>query len=533
MYFGNIALDKSEGNILAHSLTINNKKFFKGKIISKKDIIFLKSNGLDSIICAVPNKNDIHEDKTAKILGKLFVNKSIVMEDPHTGRVNLLASETGLIIIDEKIINKFNATSEHITIATLKNYSKVNKGDMIATIKIIPFYVNSLILKNINNVHLKEALNIYPFKQKNVGLILSHSEKENLKLNKISVEMISNRLANLNSSLKKIITCKHDSYSISKNIKILKKEKIDLILVLGASAIVDIKDKIPEAIQLAKGNIIRFGMPVDPGNLLLLGKLKNIPIIGLPGCARSPSLNGFDWILERLIVGTKISSKNISDMGVGGLLKTTNKHKSNIKKYNISNIILAAGQSKRMKEKNKLLINIDNKKMIESIVNSAIKSNASNNIIVLGHQNKKIEKYISKDITIIINEEYKKGLSTSLKKGVSALPEECDAAIIILGDMPKITSDLINSLIKNFDPKNNKYIAAPTYNGKRGNPILVGRKYFPDILNLKGDKGAKNILDKNSKYINNVPQKDSFSLIDIDTQKDYEKFNNLNNTIKK
>ena len=171
--------------------------------------------------------------------------------------------------------------------------------------------------------------------------------------------------------------------------------------------------------------------------------------------------------------------------------------------------------------------------MIENVIHSATKSNAYNNILVLGHQNEKIQKYANNNITITINKEYKKGLSSSLKRGISALPEDCDGAIIILGDMPIITSNLINNLIKNFDPKNNKYIVAPTYNGKRGNPILIGRKYFPDILNLKGDKGAKNILNKNSKYINTIPQKNSFSLIDIDTQKDYEKFNKLNNTIKK
>tara|TARA_B100000686_G_C16802814_1_gene987378 strand:- start:1665 stop:3245 length:1581 start_codon:yes stop_codon:yes gene_type:complete len=526
MFFGNISLDKSEGNILAHTLNINNKRFSKGKIILKEDIKFLKNNGFKSIICAVPNKNDIHEDKIAKILGKLFVNNSIVTEDPHTGRVNILANKSGLIIIDEKVINKFNATSDSITIATLNNYSKINKGDMIATIKIIPFYVSLLILKKISNSYLKKTITIHPFKQKNVGLILSHSEKENSKLNQISIKRINDRLNLLNSSLTKIITCKHDTYEISKNIKILKKQPIDLILILGASAIVDIKDKIPKAIQLAKGCIIRFGMPVDPGNLLLLGKIKNIPVIGLPGCARSPSLNGFDWVLERLLVDKNISSQNISNMGVGGLLKTINKNKTKIKKYNISNIILAAGQSKRMKDKNKLLLDINNKKMIQNVIDSAINSNANNNIVVVGYQYQKIEKYIKDNITITMNKEYKKGLSSSLKKGISTLPEDCDAVIIILGDMPKINTHLINSLINGFNPNDNKYIVTPTYNGKRGNPILIGRKYFPDILKLKGDIGAKDILNKNSKYIHKIPQKNSSSLIDIDTNQDYKKFNN-------
>ena len=83
----------------------------------------------------------------------------------------------------------------------------------------------------------------------------------------------------------------------------------------------DINDKIPEAIKNANGNIIRFGMPVDPGNLLLLGKIKKIPIIGLPGCARSPSLNGFDWVLERVLSGNNISDIDISNMFLISRLK--------------------------------------------------------------------------------------------------------------------------------------------------------------------------------------------------------------------
>ena len=142
-------------------------------------------------------------------------------------------------------------------------------------------------------------------------------------------------------------------------------------MILGSSAIVDIKDKIPEAINFSKGKIIRFGMPVDPGNLLLLGKIKNTHVIGLPGCARSPSLNGFDWVLEKVISGTNITKLNISNMGVGGLLKTLNiraRSEKESKSYNITNIILAAGQSKRMREMNKLLIKIDNQTMMKMTI---------------------------------------------------------------------------------------------------------------------------------------------------------------------
>ena len=77
----------------------------------------------------------------------------------------------------------------------------------------------------------------------------------------------------------------------------------------------------PEAVRAAGGKIRRFGMPVDPGNLLFVGRLKKRPVIGLPGCARSPALNGADWVLSRVVCGIDVGNKDIAGMGVGGLLK--------------------------------------------------------------------------------------------------------------------------------------------------------------------------------------------------------------------
>jgi len=265
-------------------------------------------------------------------------------------------------------------------------------------------------------------------------------------------------------------------------------------------------------------------MPVDPGNLLLLGKIKNTHVIGLPGCARSPSLNGFDWVLEKVISGTNITKLNISNMGVGGLLKTLNiraKSEKESKSYNITNIILAAGQSKRMREMNKLLIKIDNQTMIEKIVDISLKSSANNTIVVLGYENDILQRILdNKKITTIVNKEYLKGQSSSLQLGISALPEDCDAALIMLGDMPNINSRLINQLIENYNPNDNKSIIIPTYKNKKGNPVLIDREFFPDILSIKGDKGAKDIIKVNKNYIKELPQKNSTIVEDIDTKDD-------------
>ena len=533
MNFGEVKIVNSLHSILAHTITVDGKKFSKGRIISREDQKYLIKNNIDSLICVTLTKQDVHEDNAANILAKNFNNTSIAIEKAFTGRSNILANESGLLVINEDNIRKFNEISNSITIATLNNNSKVTKGEMIATIKIIPFSVKEKSITDLKKINFKKSLYIHPFLEKKCALLLTHSNKENIKLNSISEKRVKDRLQNLNCTLELIKTCKHDTNDITKSIKYFLNKEVDLVLILGSSAIVDINDKIPEAILNTNGKIIRFGMPVDPGNLLLLGEIKKIPIIGLPGCARSPSLNGFDWVLERVLSGNQITNTDISNMGVGGLLKTLNKRDKKIdlgKTYKIANIILAAGQSKRMLKDNKLLIKINKQYMIEKIVDTALNSSADSTVVVLGHQNNVIQEIIqNKEVITTINEDYKKGLSSSLQCGISALPDDCDAAIIILADMPNIEIKVLNSIINNYNPKKNKSIIIPTFNGKKGNPILIDRKYFPDILKVKGDKGAKDIIANNKNYVLEIPQNNSSVLDDIDTKEDLSLYlkNNL------
>ena len=524
MYFGQVKVNECVNSILAHTVTIDGKKFLKGRIISKEDQEYFVKNNLEYLICAKLAKKDIHEDNAANILAKMFNNNTLALEKAFTGRANILANESGLLVINEEKIRKFNKISNSITIATLQNNCIVHKGEMIATIKIIPFSIMEKSIKTIEKINLKKSIQVQTYKAKKCALLLTHFNQENIKLNNISQKRIKERLDPLNCSINIIKTCEHNSNDITKNIKKFAEKDIDLILILGSSAIVDIRDKIPEAIVNSGGKIIRFGMPVDPGNLLLLGKIKNTPIIGLPGCARSPTLNGFDWVLERLLSGNAISNNDISDMGVGGLLKTINKRKTSLTKdikYKITNIILAAGQSKRMLNDNKLLIKINKKTMLATMITKSLNSSADNTVLVLGYQSDVIQEIIQdKNITTIVNKDFTKGLSSSLQCGISALPDDCDAAVIILADMPGITSTIIDNMINSFNPKKNNSIIIPTFNKKRGNPILLDRKFFPDILRVTGDKGAKDIIKNNKNSILEVPQKNSSVLNDIDTKED-------------
>src|SRR5690606_13965369 len=127
------------------------------------------------------------------------------------------------------------------------------------------------------------------------------------------------RLARSGSSITREIRAAHDESAVAEAIRTLIADN-DMVIVFGASAVCDEDDVIPAAIRLAGGTVERIGMPVDPGNLLSLGRLGDKPVLGAPGCARSPKLNGFDWVLDRILADVEVTPKVLAGMGVGGLL---------------------------------------------------------------------------------------------------------------------------------------------------------------------------------------------------------------------
>ena len=171
-------------------------------------------------------------------------------------------------------------------------------------------------------------------------------------------------------------------------------------------------------------------MPVDPGNLMLIGTARGQPLIGAPGCARSPKENGFDWVLMRLLAGLPVSRSDITGMGVGGLLMeivTRPQPRDEPVKADgrrIAAIILAAGRSTRMGGPNKLLAEIGGRPLVRIAVEEALASSAQPVIVVTGHQREKVEAALEGlKVQRVHNPDFAEGLSTSLKAGLAAVPD--------------------------------------------------------------------------------------------------------------
>jgi molybdenum cofactor cytidylyltransferase len=187
---------------------------------------------------------------------------------------------------------------------------------------------------------------------------------------------------------------------------------------------------------------------------------------------------------------------------------------------NIAAIVLAAGRSSRTGKRNKLLELVDGKPMITCVAETALESGAVCPVIVVaGFEANRIAAALhGLNVTIVNNPDFEQGLSTSLRAGLAALPQDCDGALILLGDMPKIESTDINALIA--AAKDHNAICVPVNNGQVGNPILWGAAYFAEMLQLTGDAGAKQLLAKHPKCIVEVPIASDRIFADIDTPSD-------------
>jgi molybdenum cofactor cytidylyltransferase len=298
----------------------------------------------------------------------------------------------------------------------------------------------------------------------------------------------------------------------------------ELVIVFGASAIADRRDVIPAAIAGIGGAIEHFGMPVDPGNLLLIGNAGGVAVLGAPGCARSPVENGFDWVLMRLLAGLKVTRAELTGMGVGGLLMeivTRPQPRESLGpdgNRHVAAIILAAGRSTRMGGPNKLLAELGGKPLVRLVTEQALASKAKDVIVVTGHQAELVEKALAGlDVKFVRNADFAQGLASSVKAGVAAVRDDADGAVICLGDMPMISAQLIDHLIDAFAPDRGNLIAVPVSDSRRGNPVLWSRRFFNELMTLDGDIGARHLIAKHSEAVVEVPVEGFGAFLDIDT----------------
>jgi molybdenum cofactor cytidylyltransferase len=526
MKFGPVAPKDARGATAVHSIRQGELVLKKGTVIGDKEIAALDAAGVKEIVVARIEQGDVSEDEAAATIAAAVAGEGTRTDRAFTGRCNLFADTAGILVVDKDAIDRLNRVDEAVTLATLAAYKPVVEGEMIATVKIIPFAVAGA-ARDKALAAAKEAdpvIRIAPYVIRKVGVVSTLLPGLSPKVIDKTLRITQERLAPAGATIVAERRVPHDEAALAAAIDEVRQAGAELVIVFGASAIADRRDVIPMAIESAGGAIEHFGMPVDPGNLMLIGRIDGAPVIGAPGCARSPKENGFDWVLMRLLAGLPVSRADITGMGVGGLLMEIvtrpqpRSEPASDEGRRIAAIVLAAGRSTRMGALNKMLAEIGGKPLVRIAAEQALASRAKPVIVVTGHQQSQVEAALADlPVRFVHNPDYAEGLGTSLRAGIAAVPAEADGAVVCLGDMPQVDAGLIDKLIAAFDPGKGALVVVPSIDGKRGNPVVWSRRFFSELMSIGGDVGARYLIGQYAEAVAEVPLSGDAALTDVDT----------------
>lgn len=541
MKFGPVAIADAVGCILAHSLPVPGGRLNKGTVLTADDLLLLQAVGIAEVVVARLAADDMAEDAAAAAVAAALAGDGVVMSAARTGRCNLSAARPGVAVIDGSAIDRINRVDAAITVATLPRFAAVAAAQMLATVKIIPFAATqAAVVRCVAIARETAPLALAPFRPHRAGLIQTRQADTKASVLAATVATTTARLDALGSTIAACAVVAHAEAAVANALAEQRQAGCDPILVLGASAIADRRDVIPAAVTALGGEVVHLGMPVDPGNLLLLARIGATRVIGLPGCARSPKLNGFDWVLQRALAGLEVGAADIMAMGVGGLLteiasrplpraratadvgagesKVDAAFASGKKEgARIAAMVLAAGRGRRFGGDGKLLAPFRGRPLVLAAVEAALQSRASPVVVVSGHQRQTLAAALEGvPVRIVANPDHALGLSSSLRAGLAVLPKGLRGAVLLLGDMPLISATLVDRLIAAFDTHDGEAICVPTYRGERGNPVLWPARLFARLAAIEGDQGGRALLRDQDQRVVEVECDEVAVLIDVD-----------------
>ena len=528
MIFGEFPVAEAEGLLLAHSLRIAGTTLKKGSRITAQHVAALQAAGVALVHGARMESADVGEDAAAAAVAAALAGHGVQVRKAHAGRCNLHAVERGLFSVDAAVIDRLNTVHEAIAVGTLPPATAVRAGAVVATVKVIPLAVDADVVQRCVATATPGALRVQPYAPRRAALIVTERAGDPDKNYVMAVTSSRRRIEDLGSHLGLVQRCAHSREAVARAIREVLAAGCNLVMLAGATVVKDRGDVTPAALVDAGGEIERFGMPVEPGNMLVLGRAGAVPVLVLPGCARSRRLNGLDWVLQRLLAGLPVGAAEIGAMGVGGLIRsapeadddeaaTEPEAQRTTPGRRIAALVLAAGASARMGTTNKLLCEVDGIPMVRRATGAALASRCGSVRVVTGHDAEQVRACLrGLDVTLVHNPRHAEGMATSLRAGLMMLPGDIDAAIVVLGDMPRVDGALVDRLIDAWDPRD-PHIVAPLRDGRRGNPILWPRAYFAEMAQVEGDKGARDLLQRHAAKVRTIPWDDDAIFVDVDT----------------
>lgn len=518
MIFDDVSLDDASGLILAHSVHTPDGIVRKGTVLGADDLAVLRKARVERVCAARLEPGDMAEDAAAEAVAKALAGQGVEVTRPHNGRCNLHARVQGVCTLERAAIDALNRSDTGVLVSTLPSDEVVGPGRAVATVKVVPYGVSGAVIRTLCSQ--VRPMVVHAFRPRKAGLILTDVAGGKDSLAGKALAVISSRLESYGSQVQWHVRVPHRRDDVVAAVEEMKEQSADLVLILGGASASDRRDIVPAAIEAATGSLDVFGIPLDPGNLLAAGTSGGVPVIGLPGCARSPRLNGVDLVLPRILAGLDVSAHALLGLGVGGLLsdipdrpQARESHSlpvSGVKALpSVSAVILAAGEARPAGAGPGLLATWDDKPVVRHVAETVLAAPVPDVIVVTGYDADRIRDGVAGlAVSLVHNPRFMDGISTSVTAGIRSVRADCDGALVVFGDNARINAGVIGRLIVAFRKSGGTAICVPSYLGRRGNPVLWPREFFPDILDLTGDVGARRILERYEERVRDVPVDD-------------------------
>ena len=324
MRFGPVPVGEAAGAVAAHGVQALGEDgqaivLRKGDTVTAQHAEALRRAGVRCVVVARLEPGDVGENAAARRLAEAVAGHGLWIERAFTGRANLFASVPGVLLVDAGAVERVNAVDERLTLATLPQFRAVREGEMVGTVKVIPFAVDGAVLERAVREAARPPLRVSPYRARRIGVVSTLLPGLKPSVVDKTLRVLGDRLAPTGSRVAAEERVPHEAGALAEALRRLAPDH-DMLIVYGASAIADRRDVIPAGVERAGGTVDHLGMPVDPGNLLMMGRIGDLPVLGAPGCARSPKENGFDWVLQRLLADVPVTGADIRRLGAGGLL---------------------------------------------------------------------------------------------------------------------------------------------------------------------------------------------------------------------
>jgi molybdopterin biosynthesis enzyme len=322
-----IDVDEAIGKMLCHDVTrivagcFKGAQFNKGHIITEDDIKMLKSIGKYHVYVIELDEDEVHEDEAGLRLARAAADKGVGLRGPSESRVNLISQRKGVLKVNTDILKQVNALPD-IVLSTLHRNTVVEENQMIAATKIIPLVIKEKILQEAEKI-MKESpvVQVVPFHKKKVSIVVTGKEILDNKIRDGFTPVLAVKMQAFDAQILATEFVADDERDIAEAILKQAASGSEIIMVTGGMS-VDPDDRTPMGVKKAGVEIIKYGSPVMPGAMFLLGYLGEIAVLGVPACSMYARVTVLDLIIPRIMAGQKLSKDDIEALAHGGLCRS-------------------------------------------------------------------------------------------------------------------------------------------------------------------------------------------------------------------